>query len=104
MKRNLARAALLSLAGALVACGDGRPRAPVSDGERLYLARCTACHAAYDPRERTADEWAAAVAKMERWKKVSLSNDERALILSYLDGTEPKLPAPVAGPASPPPG
>ena len=78
--------------GAL-ACGDMHSRAPLSDGERLYIARCTACHAAYEPRERTPDEWSAAVSKMERWKKVTLSPEERALILGYLSGTEAKTPS-----------
>ncbi len=84
---------VLAAASLFAACGDGRPRAPVTDGERLYEKRCTACHAAYEPSSRTPDEWKAAVAKMERWKKVTLNDADRALILSYLDGTEPKLPA-----------
>jgi mono/diheme cytochrome c family protein len=84
----------LACSSLLVACGDGRPRAPVSDGERLYQARCTACHAAYEPASRTPDEWRAAVSKMERWRKVRLNDSERALILAYVTGTEPRLPAP----------
>ncbi len=71
---------------ALSACGDARPRAPISDGERLYTERCTGCHAAYEPHERQPAEWEAAVAKMERWKKVTLSEGERSLILGYLTG------------------
>lgn len=82
----------LAWSSLLAACGVGRSRAPVSDGERLYQARCTACHAAYEPSSRTPAEWRAAVSKMERWKKVRLNDPERALILSYLTGTEPSLP------------
>ncbi len=91
MRIKLAFALLAGLA--LAACGDARPRAPMSDGERMYLSRCTGCHAAYEPSERTPEEWSAAVAKMERWKKVSLSPEQRALILGYLGG-------PAAAPSS----
>ena len=93
--------AFAGLAGLAVSCGDARPRAPMSDGERTYLARCTGCHAAYEPSERTPEEWQAAVRKMERWKKVSLDDGQRALILGYLTGAEPPAgaassPAPLA--------
>jgi len=83
---------------ALVACSSGRPRGPLSDGERVYLARCTACHAAYEPEERSPAEWTAAVAKMERWKKVTLTPGDRSLILGYLTGSAPSAP-PAAAPA-----
>ncbi len=58
----------------------------MSDGERMYLAKCTACHSAYEPGERTAKAWVAAVDHMEARKKVHLAPDERALIMTYLTG------------------
>ena len=89
-------AALLALDG----CTEARPRAPLSDGERLYLVRCTGCHAAYEPGERTPEEWTGAVAKMERWKKVTLSDEDRALILGYLSGVAAGTTGAAAAPGS----
>jgi hypothetical protein len=58
----------------------------MSDGERTYLAKCTACHSAYQPSDHTPAEWSAKIDEMERNKRVSLSPEERALILGYLSG------------------
>ncbi|MBS2021402.1 MAG: hypothetical protein JST92_03265 [Deltaproteobacteria bacterium] len=85
IKTVLAPAALGVLLATSACTGT---RAPRSDGERLYLSRCTSCHAAYEPRDYTANEWDHAVAKMIDLKKVELSEGDRALILSYLLGTE----------------
>ncbi len=71
----------------LCACGGGRPRGPMSDGERMYLAKCTSCHAAYEPAERTRVKWVDAIDEMEAKKKVHLAPEERALILTYLTGS-----------------
>jgi cytochrome c5 len=76
--------ALLALAAA--ACSSGKPRGPMSDGERMYLSKCTACHSAYEPGERSAQSWVKAMDDMERLKKTHLKPGERALILSYLTG------------------
>lgn len=81
MKRLLA-----ILVGCSCACGVGRPRGPMSDGERMYLAKCTSCHSAYAPTERTPPKWADAIDEMEAKKKVHLAPDERALILTWLTG------------------
>jgi mono/diheme cytochrome c family protein len=70
----------------LCACGGGRPRGPMSDGQRMYLSKCTSCHSAYEPAERTPLKWADAIDEMEAKKKVHLAPDERALILTYLTG------------------
>lgn len=76
----------LALLALLAACGSSRPRTPMSDGERIYLAKCTACHSAYQPSDHTPAEWAAKIDEMERNKRVTLSSEERALILGYLSG------------------
>lgn len=77
-----------ALAGALAlaGCSAPAPRAPRSEGERLYLARCTKCHAAYEPGQRTPAQWQEAVENMEMQGKVDLSPGDRALILGYLAG------------------
>jgi cytochrome c5 len=80
--RRVVLAALVLLA----ACGGSRPRTPMSDGERTYLAKCTACHSAYQPSAHSPAEWAAKIDEMERAKRVHLSPEERALILGYLSG------------------
>ena len=77
----------LSLA-ALASCGGAAPRRQMSDGERLYLARCTSCHRTYEPGEFTPAGWAKEVAKMERLKKVTLDPGERALLLGWLAGPQ----------------
>ena len=82
-----AAAALLSCAALAAACADGRPRGPISAGERLYLAKCTSCHSAYAPSKYTAKQWHDNVHEMEGAKKVTLSPDERAEILTYLTGS-----------------
>ena len=68
------------------ACGGGRPRGPMSDAERMYLAKCTSCHSAYEPSSRTPGAWVEAVNQMEAKKKIHLSQEERALVLGWLAG------------------
>jgi len=58
----------------------------MSDGQRLYLAKCTSCHAAYEPARFSAQKWRENVGEMEGAKKVQLSREERAEILKYLTG------------------
>lgn len=75
-----AAAAFLLLAAA---CGSA-PSRPMSEGERLYRAKCISCHRAYEPGERK--DWAAVVDKMLANRKVHLSQEERAEILAFLQG------------------
>ena len=86
---------VLALLG--VACGTGKPRGPLSDGERLYLSRCTSCHRTYEPGERSPEQWTAVVAKMERLKKVRLRPEERSLLLGWLGGTPASPPTAPSG-------
>jgi hypothetical protein len=67
-------------------CESGRPRAPISDGERTYRAKCAACHRLYEPGERTPEQWESVVAKMQRLRKVHLGQADEDLILGYLAG------------------
>ena len=73
------------MALALAAC-SGLPRAHMPEGKRLYLAKCTSCHAAYEPARYAPGIWRENVDKMERLKKVTLSPEQRAEILQYLTG------------------
>jgi len=75
-------AALLLCAAA---CGGSQPRGPMSDSRRMYLSKCTACHSEYPPSTYTPAQWRAALDEMEKMKRVHLTQEERALILSYLD-------------------
>lgn len=56
----------------------------MSAGERLYRSKCTSCHRAYSPGERK--DWPAVIDKMEANRKVHLDAEERAEILSFLQG------------------
>jgi hypothetical protein len=60
----------------------------MSDGERTYRAKCAACHRLHEPGERTVEQWESAVAKMQRLKKVHLSQADEDLILGYLAGAQ----------------
>ena len=81
---------------AIAMAGCGKPRPPMTDGERAYRAKCSACHRLYEPGERTPEEWQDAVAKMERLKKVRLDPEEEDVILAYLAGPARAGPFPVA--------
>jgi mono/diheme cytochrome c family protein len=72
---------LLLLAGC-----TGLERAPMPEGRRLYLAKCTSCHSEYEPAKYSREVWVANVDKMGALKKVHLSPEERAQILQYLTG------------------
>ena len=67
----------------VAACGFA-PARPMSEGERLYRAKCTSCHRFYEPAER--QDWPAVLDKMESEKKVHLSSEDRAEILLFLQG------------------
>jgi cytochrome c5 len=89
--KRAAAALLLALAAG---CGGAQPRpsaggepaASSSEGRRLYLAKCTHCHAAYSPSAHTPQDWATKIDEMERNKRVHLTPEERSLILAYLSG------------------
>ncbi len=83
----------LALAVAAAACSSA-PSRPMSAEERLYRAKCTSCHRAFDPGARK--DWPAAIDKMQAEKKTHLTADERAQILQYLQGTGPPLQDPPA--------
>jgi hypothetical protein len=83
--RCVATAILMTAAAA---CSTGQPRAPMSEGERTYRAKCTSCHRVYEPHEETPAQWVKTIDKMEALKKVKLTPEERAEILQYLTGEQ----------------
>lgn len=70
----------------LVAACTAAPARPMGEAERTYRAKCTSCHRAYEPASRDARGWVAAVDEMEAQKKVRLTQQERAAVLTWLTG------------------
>lgn len=79
------RAALLAIFAA--ACSSA-PSRPMSQEERTYRSKCTSCHRAYAPGER--NDWPRVLDKMQAEKKTHLTPEERAQILSFLQGDAPR--------------
>jgi cytochrome c2 len=83
--RALALALSLS---ALAACSASRGAAGPDEGSadaraaRLYRAKCSACHRAYEPATRTGAEWSEILDAMA--PRAHLRDGERALLLDYL--------------------
>lgn len=101
MKRAALTGFALAAACLASACTGGKPRAPMSSGERLYLAKCTACHSAYEPAAYSYKQWTDNVDEMVAEKKVTLSPEERAEILAYLSGSTPAAPTAPASASAP---
>ncbi len=76
------RAALLLL---LAAACSSAPSHPLSQEERLYRSKCTSCHRAYEPGERK--DWPQVIDKMLAERKTRLTEEQRAQILVFLQGT-----------------
>ena len=55
---------------------------PMSEGERLYRAKCRSCHVLPDPQKYSDDKW---VEIVEHYgQRARLSADQKKLILRYL--------------------
>ena len=68
----------------LAAACSSAPSRPMSQEERTYRSKCTSCHRAYAPGERK--DWPRVLDKMQAEKKTHLTPEERAKILSFLQG------------------
>ncbi|HXG63095.1 MAG TPA: hypothetical protein VNO22_17115 [Planctomycetota bacterium] len=69
---------------ARMAGGDGELLAQLREGRRLYVDRCSGCHALF-PVDRYSDEaWVAEVEEMTRLNKVRLKPSEKERLLLYL--------------------
>jgi len=69
----------------MAAACSSAPSHPLSQEERLYRAKCTSCHRMYEPGERK--DWPAVVDRMQAERKTHLTEEERAQILQFLQGT-----------------
>jgi hypothetical protein len=67
-----------------LACSSA-PSRPLSPEERVYRNKCTSCHRAYEPGER--NDWPDILDRMNAEKKTHLNADERAQILTFLQGS-----------------
>jgi hypothetical protein len=73
----------------MAAACTSAPSHPLSEEERLYRAKCTSCHRAYEPGERK--DWPQVLDRMQAEKKTHLNEEERAQILVFLQGN-PQAP------------
>jgi hypothetical protein len=80
------RPAALLLCLLLAACGS-MPSRPLTEEERTYRSKCTSCHRAHEPSERS--DWPQVLDKMQAEKKTHLTAEERASILQFLQGNMP---------------
>ena len=69
-----------------VPCGDS-PQAlaagkELSEGDRLYRAKCTSCHRLLKPKDYPDEKWQEAVKKFGK----KLTDEERKKILEHLQG------------------
>ena len=73
----------------MAAACTSAPSRPLSEEERLYRAKCTSCHRAYEPGERK--DWPQVLDRMQAEKKTHLNAEERSQILVFLQGN-PQAP------------
>jgi len=65
-----------------LACAIGVSRKQMTEGEKLYRARCRSCHTLIDPKEYSDEKWKIMVEMYG--KKSNLSEPEKIQILEYL--------------------
>src|SRR3954469_15759763 len=80
------KAAALLMGLLLAACGSMPSRA-LTEEERTYRSKCTSCHRAHEPSERS--DWPQVLDRMQAEKKTHLTSEERASILQFLQGNMP---------------
>src|SRR3954468_12937513 len=80
------KAAALLMGLLLAACGS-MPSRPLTEEERTYRSKCTSCHRAHEPSERS--DWPQVLDRMQAEKKTHLTSEERASILQFLQGNMP---------------
>jgi hypothetical protein len=69
---------------ALMAGGDPAVLEELRLGRRLYIDKCSGCHALQAPEERSDAVWREEVEEMLAKKKVRLSHHERDRLVLYL--------------------
>jgi hypothetical protein len=87
MVRRRVACAAITVAGALMSACTRLPE-PESEGAKLYVERCAACHRAYNPGTMTSEMWKLVVARMQgvmsRNGLRPLSPEESTVLLDYL--------------------
>lgn len=93
MRRVVAALGLLALAACAVnlpvpdlamAGGDTARLEELQAGRRLYVNKCSGCHALQAPEERADAVWASEIEEMLAKKKVRLTHAEHHRLLLYL--------------------
>jgi hypothetical protein len=73
-------------------------------GRAAYVQRCSSCHAVHGPGEYRGDQWPTFISRMQREKKIKISEHDRVLMERYLvafSSTAPKPPDAGVGGAVP---
>lgn len=91
------RALLLAPLALALACAGAPPSAGPPEGGRLFRSKCSGCHRAYPPEERTRAQWAEVMTRMA--PKAHLQEEERAVLLWWLDARAKDASPPAARPA-----
>ena len=68
----------------LMAGGDLEVLDRLREGRRLYIDKCSGCHALKSVVDYSDQQWEGEVAKMIRLKKVRLEREDREKLLQYL--------------------
>ena len=67
-----------------MAGGDATSFETLREGRRLYVAKCSSCHALIAPGTRTDDVWREEVDEMLLKKKIRMAPGDREKLLAYL--------------------
>lgn len=67
-----------------MAGGDAAAFATLREGRRLYVAKCSGCHALIAPETRSDAVWREEVDEMLLKKKIRLAPGDREKLLAYL--------------------
>jgi mono/diheme cytochrome c family protein len=104
MRSLLAAAALLASAALASACattsGSGGGGGPETEGQRLYRQHCGSCHRLRNPADYTQAKWAWALRKFG--DRAHLPQEQRPLVLAYLQEHAKDAPPPTTTTTTPP--
>ena len=67
-----------------MAGGDAASFETLREGRRLYVAKCSGCHALIAPVTRADDVWREEVDEMLHKKKIRLASGDREKLIAYL--------------------
>jgi hypothetical protein len=82
LKKHISTIIALWLLFIIIGCAASVSNKPMTEGERLYRARCRSCHNLIDPKKYSDGQWEIFVKK---YGEISnLTENESKLILEYL--------------------